>query len=269
MSIMTWKDLEKRSYSPYSGLKSACIVKGSSGVCYPGVRVENISFPLSIGAVQAAIFSCLSEGDVPGELMLPNETGTSAGEGDAAWQSGTPGNMKNIARQNLFSCTDKELRFWCEEFGLPCVSGVQPCSGPKDTIFQTGESSASVERLSELTARCIIPYSSFPVTALLVSDTGIFSGANIEVDDWQKGLCAERVALAKARASGAVSFSEIHVFAPKSDYVSPCGACRQVLVEHMGDGTMYLHHNETEISRLRVADLLPYQFKAGQLGHNN
>ncbi len=246
---MKWIDLETRCYAPYSGLKDFCMVKGSSGVLHPGVRVENISFPLSIGAAQAAIFSCLSEGDTPGALLFPDKIET-----------------KDHTRKTS-SCSEKELLYWCDEFGLKCNTSSHPVSGTDERFFQTNEQNADIVRLRELTDRCIIPYSAFPVTALLVTDAGIFSGVNIEVDDWQKGLCAERVAIAKARASGAASFQEIHVYAPQSDYVSPCGACRQVLVEHMGDGVMYMHHNDVETSRLTVADLLPYQFKAGSLGH--
>jgi homotetrameric cytidine deaminase len=238
---MNWQELHSRCYSPYSDRNDVCVALGKSGILYPGVRVENISFPLSIDSVQAALYSCLSEGDTPRELILPED----------------PGAIVD---------SEPELRFWCELFALEITRHGQPNGRHPAVFFQTSENRSGLQRLMELTERCIIPYSLFPVTALLTTDCGVFSGANIEVRDWQKGLCAERVAIAKARAAGAVSFREIHVYAPHSDYVSPCGACRQVLNELMADGAMYLHHNETETSRLTISDLLPYQFKAGRLG---
>ncbi len=244
MTDMNWHELQTRCYTPYSGRKDVCVTRGKTGVLYPGVRVENISFPLSIDAVQTAIFSCLSEGDIPRQLILPAEAGA-------------------------VDITEADTRFWMEVFDLECVRHDSPAGGYQDPFFQSREKQTGLHRLKELTEKCIIPYSSFPVTAILTTDIGIFTGVNIEVSDWQKGLCAERVAIAKARASGAVSFREIRVFAPESDYVSPCGACRQVLNEHMGDASMYMHHNETETTRLFIADLLPYQFKAGRLGKKN
>lgn len=238
---MNWKDLQERCYTPYSERNQVSVVLGESGTLYPGVRLENISFPLSIDAVQAALFSCLSEGDTPWEVILPDDP-----------------------------CSDflagTELRFWEDIFGIACVRHAQPSGDHPPRFFQTGEDPPGVQALKKLTQRCIIPYSSFPVAALLRTECGFFSGVNIEVRDWQKGLCAERVAIAKARAAGAVSFHEIHVYAPQSDYVSPCGACRQVLNEHMGDASMFLYHSESETTRLAVADLLPYQFTAGRLG---
>ena len=237
MKNESWEMLESRCHTPYSGKTDTCFVKGDSGILYPGIRVENVSFPLTVDAVQSAVFSCLSEGDSPRTLILPE------------------------------SCSSQILRYWCETYNLQCLVREQPMQEHGEEVFLTSETLTNIDRLKELAERCVIPYSSFPVTALLRADNGIFSGVNIETADWQKGLCAERVAIAKARASGARSFPEIHVYAPQSDYVSPCGACRQVLMEHMEDGVMYLHHNDTECSRLRVSDLLPYQFKASNLGH--
>jgi hypothetical protein len=36
---------------------------------YSGVRIENISFPLTISAVQSAVCSCLANGDKPVKLF--------------------------------------------------------------------------------------------------------------------------------------------------------------------------------------------------------
>lgn len=243
MTLNDWELFKKRAYVPYSGHRDACFAIGRSGSYYPGVRIENISFPLSVDPVQTALFSCLSEGDTPDSLLAPR---VANGNGD----SGIPGDIHNW--HHLF---DLDVRYVDDRL-LPDTTH----------IFKTAEKSAvDITRLSELTKQCIVPYSGFPVTALLKTDIGIFSGVNIELSDWQKGLCAERVAIVKAIASGATILDTIYIFAPQSDYVSPCGACRQVISEQMSNGILVLQHNEIESTRFTISDLLPYQFRAANL----
>jgi cytidine deaminase len=69
--MLNWTDFLSRSYAPYSGRPAACVVKGESGRFYGGVRIENISFPLTINEVQAAVCFCLSEKDHPLSLLRP------------------------------------------------------------------------------------------------------------------------------------------------------------------------------------------------------
>ncbi len=270
MATLNWDILEDRCRIPYSDKKEICLVLGSTGLYYPGVRVENISFPLSVEAVQAAIFACLSEGDTPVELILP-ESGYPDEHPDNPDMS--HGNLNDCLdpddkAANLYSNTGSTIPYWCRQFDLQCkiykdLEMLNPAP-----VFKTKEEKIDMSRLQQLIERCVIPYSSFPVAAMLITDNGIYSGVNIEMADWQKGLCAERVAIAKALACGARSLREIHIHAPESDYVSPCGACRQVMMEQMGDGAMLMHHNAAERSRLSVVDLLPYQFKAGRLSRS-
>ncbi len=249
MTPVTWEQLRSRCYVPYSDRKEVCIVEGKSDICYPGVRIENNSFPLSMDAIQVAIFSCLSEGDEPAAVMLPQ-----------------PDQDEALKKLNDGSSTfNRVISEWCDRYCLKPIHMPQSEAIDPRRFFQTEEQSVSFKRLQELTSRCLIPYSDFPVSVLLLTDKGLFSGVNIEVDDWQRGLCAERVALGKARSAGATTFLEIHVYTPKSDYASPCGACRQVLVEWMNRGFIMLAHNEDESTRLLIPELLPYQFKPGNL----
>lgn len=256
MKIITWELLQSYCYVPYSGISEFCMIRGKSGVHYPGVRVENISFPLSTNAVQNAIFSCISEGDIPELLLLPEPEITATEHGS---------HQQTRASGKRAPVPENALHYWCEQFKIS--REVVSSAGLPDTdhTFRTSEPEPGLDRLKELTSRCKIPHSNFPVTALLQTDAGTFSGVNIEDPDWQKGLCAERVAMCKAIAAGANSFFEMHVYAPKSDFVSPCGACRQFLSEHMNNGTIQLYHNDSESTRFNVSALLPYQFVASDL----
>ncbi|MDG5766427.1 cytidine deaminase [Balneolales bacterium ANBcel1] len=253
MKPFFWNTLRQRCHIPHSDRNEVCLVEGRNGRLYPGVRVENISYPLSVDAVQAAIFSCLSEGDTPKKLLIP-ESGTDSIHGE-----------ERSEEKYGMKYPDQWNRAWIEWYRLDVSTHPErePLDGER--LFVTTENSISAGRLKKLTSHCVIPHSDFPVTALLLTDIGVFSGVNIEVPDWQKGLCAERVALAKAISCGATKFQEIHVYAPMGDYVSPCGACRQVMAEHMNHGQVTLYNADMDITILKVGDLLPYQFMASGL----
>ncbi len=80
------------------------------------------------------------------------------------------------------------------------------------------------------------------------------------------GLCAERVALSKALASGNIDFSAISVHTLKGEFSSPCGACRQVLKEHLPLSKAKLFHANDTYSEHFINDFLPYNFSSKSLG---
>jgi cytidine deaminase len=82
------------------------------------------------------------------------------------------------------------------------------------------------------------PYSKFKVgAALLLTDGTIVKGNNQENIAYPSGLCAERVALFHAGANYSDSEVVSIVIVAEGDllqhedFVSPCGACRQVMLE--------------------------------------
>lgn len=85
------------------------------------------------------------------------------------------------------------------------------------------------------------PYSKFRVGAAVLTDKGVFEGANIENGCNNLGTCAERVALSHAHMHGGTSIIGIAVScidAARNDsgetdvhQIMPCGACRQWLNE--------------------------------------
>lgn len=95
-----------------------------------------------------------------------------------------------------------------------------------------------LQEARKATALAYAPYSRFQVGAALLLATGdIVRGANQENASFPAGLCAERAALAAA----AMSFPGVAVRALAVSYdagegssshpISPCGICRQSLVE--------------------------------------
>ena len=75
-------------------------------------------------------------------------------------------------------------------------------------------------------------YSNFRVgAALLTSDGIIFEGCNVENSSYGLTICAERSAVFQAVASGKTKFRAIAITSDDHGFITPCGACRQVLAE--------------------------------------
>lgn len=235
---MNWDILYDRSYTKYSGKPDAAIVVDESGMMYPGVRIENIAFPDTISAEQAAIFSCLSNGSQPLQLYLKDE---------------------NRMSHPL-------LDYWVDTFQMKVVTNEKI---PDLPIYEPIISvPANVNGLlTKLLDQAIVPYSHFPVSALLQTDEGYVEGVNIECADWRLGLCAERVAISKAVAAGLTQFLALHIHTRYGEFSSPCGACRQVIIEHMPGIPVYLHHSDGTNSIHQSQDLLPYSFRSSTLSN--
>lgn len=93
-----------------------------------------------------------------------------------------------------------------------------------------------IERASEVMKSSYAPYSGFNVgSAILCADGSIYTGCNVESSSYGATICAERSALASAIADGKRDFVAIAIVGGKnmsiSEYVFPCGICRQVLSE--------------------------------------
>lgn len=95
-----------------------------------------------------------------------------------------------------------------------------------------------VNKAFEAMEKAYAPYSKFKVgAALLLEDGQIIQGNNQENIAYPSGLCAERVALFHAGAQfPRIAVDLICIVAkgdlmPISQLLSPCGACRQVMLE--------------------------------------
>lgn len=232
---MSWKPLYKHTYVPYSKNESACVVESKNGKFFAGVRIENISYPLSIPAVQAACAICLSEGKVPAKIFVDDTA-------------------------------SEQLDFWAKEFDLEIIETSNPPLDSLENLFHQSDTECdSLPRLKALLDKAVIPNSDFPVSALLFTEDGFFEGVNVEVSDWTNGICAERVALAKAFAAGFSRFKRMEIHTRKGEISSPCGACRQVISELLPYHVIKLHHADGTLSEHLSIDLLPFSFKSSAL----
>ncbi len=133
-----------------------------------------------------------------------------------------------------------------------------------------------VEKAKAMTQNAYCPYSHYHVgAAALLADGQIVAGSNQENAAYPSGLCAERTTLFAANANNPntrvvalaiACYTNGHF---TKDAASPCGACRQVMLETehrygqpmqvvlYGENTCYLFDS--------AADLLPMNFTADSL----
>jgi len=107
------------------------------------------------------------------------------------------------------------------------------------------------------------PYSNFLVGAAVIADDGkIYTGCNIENSSYGLSNCAERTAIFKAISEGAKKIKAIAVIGNTLQPISPCGACRQVLLEFADTNILVILANtEGEIKEFSLEELLPYSFQ--------
>jgi cytidine deaminase len=118
-----------------------------------------------------------------------------------------------------------------------------------------------------------VPYSHYKVgSAVLLENGVVITGSNQENMAFPSGLCAERVALyAAASNHPGITIKSIAITAQSQDFpvkepVSPCGACRQSMIEYetnQGKPIKLILSCETGkiIVVMSVGDLLPLSFK--------
>ena len=114
--------------------------------------------------------------------------------------------------------------------------------------------------------RAYAPYSNFKVGAALLLSDGktIITGCNVENSSYGLAICAERNAICAAVAEGKQKFSAIVVAA--TPLASPCGACRQFIVEFGKDiDVISVDANDTsKILRWTSDQLIPDSFELEQ-----
>ncbi len=121
------------------------------------------------------------------------------------------------------------------------------------------------KRNALLTAACEIrsqsysPYSNYAVGAAILAGNGkIYTGVNVENASYGLANCAERTAIFKMVTDGCREILAVAVCTENAG--SPCGACRQVLVEFSADVPVYLLDTEGNVRETTTYALLPDHF---------
>ena len=124
-----------------------------------------------------------------------------------------------------------------------------------------------IKEATDMLGKAYVPYSKFPVGAALSTKDGqIFTGCNIENASYPLTNCAERTAMFKAVSEGQRSFDYLVVTGNTEGPISPCGACRQVLVEFCEpDMPVLLTNKKGKVKETTVSELLPGAFQSGDM----
>jgi len=123
-------------------------------------------------------------------------------------------------------------------------------------------------RACDAQRRAYAPYSKFRVGAAVRMAGEIFEGANVENASYGLGICAERAAVFAAVNAGAHRLEAIAVCTDASPPSSPCGACRQVLLEFAADPaavTVTAINPRGERRSWTLAELIPDGFSGKEL----
>lgn len=123
-------------------------------------------------------------------------------------------------------------------------------------------------RALEAQRKAYAPYSKFRVGAALQVNGQVFEGANIENASYGLAVCAERTAVFAAVLAGAHRLEAVAVCTDASPPSSPCGACRQVLLEFAPDPaavTVTAVNPKGERRTWTLAELIPDGFSGREL----
>lgn len=105
------------------------------------------------------------------------------------------------------------------------------------------------------------PYSNFRVgSVVLTQDDKVYTGCNVENSTYGLTICAERNAIFKAMSEGERKFKAIVIASDSPDYISPCGACRQIIYDHCGEIDIICTNNKGEYKIYKTSELLPFAF---------
>jgi len=128
--------------------------------------------------------------------------------------------------------------------------------------------SVLVEKAIEAKKNALPTYSKFHVgAALLTEDDKIYTGSNVESSSYSLTLCAERNAVFKAITEGERKFKAMAVAGDTIGFISPCGACRQVISDLCGEIDIIMIDSKKNTKIHKTSELLPFAFKDDDLNN--
>lgn len=243
---------QSSAHVPYTRAPEAAALLLADGAWVPGVRVESASFslllPPLLNALTTAtaldrrdvVAAALSRPLTPAErLFLPGALGVG------------------------FDAAGKDALVRRDVEALPALAErLEPLLGAP----APADPAAGVALARGVAARAHAPASRFPVGCVLQTAGGaLIPGVNVEHEDWTRTLCAERSALGTAVTYGYADLETLYLSCPTDPEGTPCGACRQLLVELAPEAMLWMDRTPKPPAAARPADLLPGSFRGHAL----
>jgi len=121
-----------------------------------------------------------------------------------------------------------------------------------------------IDAAKKVRASAHAPYSGYKVGSALVDETGeIHTGCNVENAAFPEGICAETNAIGSMVAAGGKRIVTIAAIggADDIDACTPCGGCRQRILEFSNEDTQIILIGEgNSIDSYTIDELLPAAF---------
>ncbi len=239
----------ERSHAPYSGRQQGVVILLEDGGVVHGCRVENASFQLTIPALLNAWTTLHAIGRLDVAAIVGDQPFSS---GDRSWLEEMPEFSWAFPEPDVAMTGDdlpepsETLAPLLEDWGANPVAGAEAARDAAELAHT--------------------PESDFPVGCVVRTKQGHHvPGVNVEHPDWAHILCAERNALSTLVAYGYGPATEIHVSCIKEPGGTPCGACRQVMLELAPEATVWMDRIDEPPYSLSVRDLLPGGFEGSRL----
>lgn len=240
------RQTSERAVVPFSRTPVGVALLLADGQYVTGARVESASYPLTIPALQVAWARMRA-----------------AGRSDlVAVASSRP----LAPAESAFLSEDSRRRWRVEDGEVAAVDGLSlhAPTHALDAFIEPPE--APMEAAQWAATHAHAPVSHFPVGCVMETDAGWVWGANVEhAQDWTRGLCAERVALASAVASGVREIQKIWLVCPQAPGATPCGGCRQQLSERAPAAEIVIWNGDDPSVLTTPEALLPGAFGADRL----
>ncbi|HCR48808.1 MAG TPA: cytidine deaminase [Bacteroidetes bacterium] len=241
----------ERAYAPYSQKKQAVILQLSDGSWVAGSRVENASYSLVIPAAINAFSTAVAMGRKDVVAMVASDP---IEREDMLYLERAMGvSVSLICEDVLLLGTARQL-----------LKPTEPLIPYYPVNIQRRED--GLRSAGFAAQQALIPESYFPVGCVVLSKDGyMWPGCNVESSDWQRVICAERNALGTAITYGFKNWSVMYLSCPKDPSGTPCGACRQVMIEFAPDMELVMDRGLETPFVIKVRDLLPFSFTGDTL----
>ena len=96
------------------------------------------------------------------------------------------------------------------------------------------EISRYIDEANDILKNAYVPYSKFPVAALLIDEQGRkFRGVNVENASYGLGICAERNAIFNMITNSDNEVKRVLAIMSDGKTGAPCGACRELMTQLM------------------------------------
>ncbi len=235
-----------RARVPWSRDPHVVLLLLQEGDWIPGVRIDSASFQLSISATVNAVSTAYALGRTDVVALWSTRALTRA---EILFADGAfPGCRARPGPGHVLHFSDAPLPEPRAEV-LPTIACDVRLPGRMIPMART------------VAERAHVPSSRFPVGCLIPAGDGVaVPGVNVEHPEWTWILCAERNALGTIVTYGLPEPETLVLSCPKDDQGTPCGACRQLIVELAPGASVWMDRGNRPPDCMEAVSMLPHFF---------